>query len=110
LLNAFADLYPSPDRIASAYAAAAQAGSFKLFLSFDMAVFTCGDIMGSMLNYVKTYGKHGSQFTYKSAILVSTFAGESCGDGAWQNFKTTLAAQGYPVRRPPRRRRELLAC
>lgn len=63
-----------------------------------MAVFSCGDIMGSMLNYVKTYGKHGNQYTYNNAILVSTFAGESCGNAAWQNMKTTLAGQGFPVR------------
>lgn len=71
--------------------------SASRFFSFDMTVFSCGDISNSIYNYVLTYASHPNQYLYKGKVFVSTFAGESCGDAAWTNLRTMLSAQGVSV-------------
>ncbi|KAI0646055.1 glycoside hydrolase family 71 protein [Trametes meyenii] len=98
-LNVGADSW-EPAQVANAYAAAGQfngnllsangtscngtnssaAGSFKLFLSFDMSSLPCLNASHAepLQTYIKTYVNNTSQMTYNGRVLVSTFTGEAC--------------------------------
>lgn len=72
-----------PQSVAWAYAAAQQAGGFKLFFSFDMTSFGCAnDGDGSTIaSLISKYANHPAQAKYKNKVLVTTFAGENCNFG-----------------------------
>ncbi|RSH78984.1 uncharacterized protein EHS24_001910 [Apiotrichum porosum] len=94
-----------PDRISTAYAVAESAGSFKMFLSFDMTSMSCSSASDAttLVNLVKAYASSSAQATVNGAVLVSTFSGESCtfGTGSlngWQTaFIDVLSAGGITV-------------
>lgn len=72
-----------PQSVAWAYAAAQQAGGFKLFFSFDMTSFGCANDndANTIANLIKKYATHPAQAYYQNRVLVSTFAGENCNFG-----------------------------
>ncbi|CDZ96275.1 Glycoside hydrolase, family 71 [Phaffia rhodozyma] len=85
-------------QVASAYKVAAAHGKgFKLFFSLDMSVWSCGSISSTMANLISNYAANANQFYYQNKVLVSTFAGESCGDGAWTNLRSVLSAKGVSM-------------
>lgn len=55
--------------------AAAEALSFKVFLSFDFSYWTSGDAT-TIAGYINTYGPKAAQFTYNSEVFVSSFIGD----------------------------------
>ncbi|KAF9031404.1 glycoside hydrolase family 71 protein [Hymenopellis radicata] len=75
-------------RVADAFTAADQYNrerqesqqSFKLFLSFDMAVMPCSNAEDASLlrKYINAFGGLLSYLTYHDFPLVSTYAGEKC--------------------------------
>lgn len=84
--------YWQPARIADAYTAAQNSGTgFKLFLSLDMTVMSCGSASdgNTLVNLVKTFANHPNQALVNGKVLVSTFAGSDCtfGTGNMQGWK-----------------------
>lgn len=64
--------------------AAAEAGDFKLFFSFDMVYFGKAGGTDWILNdYLGKYGKHHAHYLYNNKVFVSTFSGEI--SGRWLN-------------------------
>jgi glucan endo-1,3-alpha-glucosidase len=89
-----------PRRTKAIYRAAHELGTgFKLFFSVDFAGLKRhppGEFESYVLDMVKTYGHHPSQFTVDGRTVVSTFAG---GQGiAWKrDILVPLKAAGYDL-------------
>lgn len=50
-----------------------------------------------MVDYIAAVANHPSQFKYNGRVLVTTFSGESCGDGAWVDLRNRLNSKGIQV-------------
>ncbi|WVQ80186.1 hypothetical protein IAT38_002291 [Cryptococcus sp. DSM 104549] len=94
-----------PARIASAYAAAAAQGSFKMFLSMDVTSLSCSSASdaANLVDTIATYASHSAQAKYQGKALVSTFSGEYCtfGQGSvsagWTYFRSLLTAKSVSI-------------
>ena len=95
-----------PNRIQDAYTAARASGSgFKMFLSLDMTVMSCGSWADgvTLVNLVKRWANHPNQAMHNGKVLVSTFAGSDCTFGmgsnsGWQSaFVDALKSQGISI-------------
>ncbi|KAL7410783.1 glycosyl hydrolase family 71-domain-containing protein [Mrakia frigida] len=96
-LNLGTDSWQRTQTAAAYEAARAHGKGFKLFFSFDMSVWGCGTISGSMVDYIVQFAAHPNQYLYNGKVFVSTFAGETCGDAAWVNLRTLLTAKGVSM-------------
>ena len=78
-------------RVADAYAAAAEAGDFTMFLSLDMTAMACGSVVdaATLVALVNTFAKSSAQTLHNGKVLVSTFSGENCA------FGRSSAADGW---------------
>ncbi len=89
-----------PRRTKSIYQAAEELGTgFKLFFSVDFAGLgrhPPGEFESYVLDMVKTYGHHRSQFRVDGRTVVSTFAGEQ-GVEWKKDILAPLKAAGYDV-------------
>ena len=71
----------------------AEANNFKLFFSFDMSDGHFSH-PSQYTEFLKTYLSSPAHFTYNGTPLVTTFAGSSVPNSAWQAFKDAL---GQPI-------------
>ncbi|KAL4245352.1 Glycoside hydrolase family 71 [Abortiporus biennis] len=99
------------DRVADCYEAARQFSrssngrSFKLFISFDLAVIPGAEKedVALLQQYIARFGRHPNQLVYKRGVVVSTFAGQDCTfgkndlDSGWRFVKDLLE---HVVERP----------
>jgi glucan endo-1,3-alpha-glucosidase len=95
-----------PDRINDAYTAATSFGNgFKLFLSLDMTVLSCGSSSdaANLVSLVQSHASSSAQAMHNGQVLVSTFAGSDCTFGtgsnnAWQTlFVNALTNDGVDI-------------
>ncbi|KAJ3844649.1 glycoside hydrolase family 71 protein [Lentinula raphanica] len=77
---------------------AADAASFKLFISFDMSYsWQTAD----MVKLVKDYASRPSYYKWKGEPLVSTFAGDENSNDFWATLKKDLKAAGVSISLAP---------
>lgn len=103
-LNMGRDAY-QPTNVQWAYDAAASAGSFSCFFSFDMTSFPCTTAADAVTiaDLAKKYASHPAQAKYNGKILMSTFAGDACtfGQGnaekGWAQVRTLIGTETYFV-------------
>lgn len=85
-MNIAPNTYQLDQQLDNVYAAAAQVGSFSIFLSFDYLGGSSPWAASDVINLLNTYSGNSAQARYNNLPLVTTFEG-TANAGDWPNIK-----------------------